>query len=175
MIPRNNLGFSTVLASALLFLPTAVLADVGHGGATAMGGPGEPGTATRVIEIVMIDNAFSLPEFTVQAGETIRFVIVNEGDFLHEFNIATTEMHASHRSEMMEMMEKGMLDAASMTGAADHDDPNSILLQPGQTGEITWTFGEPGELEFACNVPGHYESGMMGRLTVGPNPDGDGT
>lgn len=47
-----------------------------------------------------------------------------------------------------------------------HDDPNSVLLDPGAHGELIWTFSEPTELEFACNVPGHYQSGMVGKLTV---------
>ncbi|NDW02705.1 plastocyanin/azurin family copper-binding protein, partial [Salipiger sp. PrR002] len=29
-----------------------------------------------------------------------------------------------------------------------------------------WTFGEPGTFEFACLLPGHYEAGMHGPLTV---------
>ena len=43
-----------------------------------------------------------------------------------------------------------------------HDDPNSILLEPGKSGEIIWKFTQKTKLEFACNIPGHYESGMMG-------------
>jgi len=29
-----------------------------------------------------------------------------------------------------------------------------------------WTFTEDTELEFACNLPGRYDSGMMGHLKV---------
>lgn len=47
-----------------------------------------------------------------------------------------------------------------------HDDPNSILLAPGARGELIWTSSEPTELEFAYNVPGHYQSGMVGKLSV---------
>ena len=46
----------------------------------------------------------------------------------------------------------------------EHDDPNSVLLEPGKSGEIIWKFTKATELEFACNVPGHYDAGMMGRL-----------
>ncbi|MEO9960025.1 MAG: hypothetical protein ABJF07_06990, partial [Nisaea sp.] len=48
----------------------------------------------------------------------------------------------------------------------EHADPNSISLQPGETGEILWTFTNTGDFEFACLIPGHYESGMHGPLTV---------
>ena len=46
----------------------------------------------------------------------------------------------------------------------EHDDPNSVLLEPGKSGEIIWKFTKATELEFACNVPGHYDAGMMGRF-----------
>jgi uncharacterized cupredoxin-like copper-binding protein len=49
--------------------------------------------------------------------------------------------------------------------AMAHDAPNSILLEPGKSGELIWKFTRSMALEFACNVPGHYESGMVGRVT----------
>ncbi|MBD3678366.1 MAG: cupredoxin domain-containing protein [Rhodobacteraceae bacterium] len=141
----------------------------GHGDGMAIGKPGKSAEADRVVEIIMTDNEFSIPEMTVKTGETVRFVVVNEGEFLHEFNIGTQKMHANHQTEMMEMMEKGMMDGMRMMGQKGHDDPNSILLQPGESGEITWTFGGPADIEFACNVPGHYESGMVGPLSIRPS------
>jgi uncharacterized cupredoxin-like copper-binding protein len=43
-----------------------------------------------------------------------------------------------------------------------------VYLKPGETKELIWTFGNVAELEYACNVPGHYESGMHGELRVLP-------
>jgi len=51
-------------------------------------------------------------------------------------------------------------------GGMKHDDPNSVLVEPGKTAELTWTFSKAGALEFACNIPGHYQAGMVGKLTV---------
>jgi uncharacterized cupredoxin-like copper-binding protein len=48
----------------------------------------------------------------------------------------------------------------------EHDDPNSVLVGPGAREELIWTFSETMDLEFACNVPGHYQSGMVGKVTV---------
>jgi uncharacterized cupredoxin-like copper-binding protein len=39
-----------------------------------------------------------------------------------------------------------------------------VLVEPGKTKELTWTFTEATDLEFACNIPGHYESGMVGDI-----------
>lgn len=47
-----------------------------------------------------------------------------------------------------------------------HDDPNSVLVEPGKTAELTWTFTKATNLEFACNIPGHHQAGMVGKLTV---------
>jgi uncharacterized cupredoxin-like copper-binding protein len=90
-------------------------------------------------------------------------------------------MHAEHQEMMTMMMEHGMLtptgidhdmmnmDHSSM-GMPDHkhDDPNSILVEPGETQELVWKFAEATGLEFACNVPGHYDSGMMGDVKITP-------
>jgi uncharacterized cupredoxin-like copper-binding protein len=46
-----------------------------------------------------------------------------------------------------------------------HEGPNTVLVAPGKTAELTWRFGEPAELEFACNLPGHYEAGMAGPVS----------
>ena len=136
--------------------------------------------ATRTINVVMYDNYFEPEALDVGAGETVLFVITNEGEFLHEFSLGTAAMHAEHQEHMMTMLEHGMLtdtgidhemmqmDHSGMDmGEHAHDDPNSILVEPGQTEELVWTFAETTGLEFACNVPGHYDSGMMGDVMVG--------
>jgi uncharacterized cupredoxin-like copper-binding protein len=48
----------------------------------------------------------------------------------------------------------------------EHADPNAIRLAPGARGEIIWTFANAGEFSFACLVPGHYDSGMKGDISV---------
>ena len=140
-----------------------------------MGEPGNAAEASRTIEIVMYDNYYEPEQLDVTSGETIRFVLKNEGDFVHEFNIATADMHASHGPEMMMMMEHGVLepdrinwDAAKAMqesmGHGMHEEANSILLEPGQSGELIWKFAETDSVEFACNIPGHYDSGMVGDI-----------
>ena len=41
-----------------------------------------------------------------------------------------------------------------------------VLVAPGKTAELTWTFKQATGLEFACNLPGHYQAGMVGKLNV---------
>lgn len=150
----------------------------GHAGmSTKIGEPGEPSQVTRTIEIAMHDNYYEPEGISVREGETVRFLISNRGAFVHEFNIATSEMHAAHAPEMMMMMEHGVLEADKINwdaakamqesmGHGMHEEANSILLEPGKSGEIIWTFPDHTELEFACNVPGHYDSGMVGEIDL---------
>ena len=149
----------------------------GHGHGFDFGKPAEASKAARTVTVVMRDNLFEPESIPVQAGETVRFVVKNEGQLVHEFNIGTAAMHAAHQDEMMMMVDHGVLESdrinrdrmkMDMGGGRtmEHNDPNSVLLEPGQSGEVIWTFPEHATLEFACNVPGHYESGMMGGIRL---------
>lgn len=46
-------------------------------------------------------------------------------------------------------------------------------VAPGQTGEIVWHFNRPGDFEFACLIPGHFEAGMVRRIRVEPAQKGN--
>ena len=45
-----------------------------------------------------------------------------------------------------------------------HKHANSVLLEPKQSGEIIWKFSTSVKLEVACNIPGHYEAGMIAKI-----------
>ncbi|GMG83810.1 hypothetical protein LNKW23_30240 [Paralimibaculum aggregatum] len=166
------------LAAAALLATTLPAAAVGeHGQGGGAGKPGKASQVTRTIAVTMYDNYYEPEAITLKEGETVRFVITNKGALVHEFNIGTPEAHVAHAPEMQMMVDHGVLEPdrinrdmakqmqASM-GHGMHDAPNSVLLEPGGTGEIIWTFPEHAELEFACNVPGHYDAGMAGEITL---------
>jgi uncharacterized cupredoxin-like copper-binding protein len=154
----------------------------GHGGhgadhAAEIGKPGKATAATRTIRVHMYDNHYEPASLAIKEGETVRFIIENKGEFVHEFNIATAAMHKAHAPEMQMMVEHGVLepdrinwDAArkmqATMGHGMHNEPNSALLEPGKSAEIVWTFPKHATLEFACNVPGHYGAGMVGKIKL---------
>jgi uncharacterized cupredoxin-like copper-binding protein len=116
---------------------------------------GEAKNARRTIEIRMSDDMrFSPNEITVKLGETVRLVAVNAGKVLHEIVIGTPEELKTHA----ELMKKHP--------NMEHDEPYMAHVDPGQRGEIVWTFNRPGNFEFACLIPGHFEAGMTGRILV---------
>jgi uncharacterized cupredoxin-like copper-binding protein len=127
----------------------------------AFGEPGKSGAVDRTIRVAAADTEFSIEKMHIHAGETIRFIVTNTGELDHDFTIGPADLQAKHRQEMMEMMGGG--DAM----AAMHEEPNAVYLKPGETKELLWRFAKTNELEFACNVPGHYESGMKG--SIAPN------
>lgn len=179
---ESNCLCSLVLAAALsTTLPTGAFAAGSHGGgheaAASAGMPGKGAEVSRTVEVELIDNRYEPESISVGKGETVRFVIRNKGQLVHEFNIGTAAMHAVHQKEMMAMVEHGVLEAdrinhdrmkMDMGGGKtmEHNDPNSVLLEPGKTGEVIWKFTQTADLEFACNVPGHYDAGMVGKLQV---------
>ncbi len=115
----------------------------------------------RTVEVTARDIEFSTPEIAVAPGETIRFVIHNTGQMAHDFTIGDQATQESHREEMMSMMSSGsdMMDHM-------HSSENAVLIEPGETAEIVWTFADGEGLQFGCNVPGHYEAGMHGRFVM---------
>lgn len=136
---------------------------------------GEAGSSTevdRTIQVVMGDIYFEPMSIQAGEGETIRFVLSNTGKLIHEFNIGTNHMHKEHQVEMSKMMEQGLITANAINhdgmahGDMKHDDANSVLLEPGKSAELVWRFTQAKKLEFACNVPGHYEAGMVGTISI---------
>jgi uncharacterized cupredoxin-like copper-binding protein len=43
-------------------------------------------------------------------------------------------------------------------------------VNAGKTGGLIWTFNRAGEFDFACLIPGHYQAGMVGKISVAAAP-----
>jgi uncharacterized cupredoxin-like copper-binding protein len=122
---------------------------------TDWGIAGDAKSANKTVNVSMGDDMrFSPEKLTVRQGETIRFVVRNTGTLLHEFVIGTQAENTKH-AELM-LMFPGM----------EHDEPHMAHVDPGQTGEIVWTFNRAGTFEFACLIAGHFQAGMVGTITV---------
>lgn len=164
-----------LFAAAAMSFSVATFAAGSHGGGhgASSGEPGEASEVTRTINVEMHDNYYEPESIEVTPGETVRFVVENKGSLVHEFNIGTPSMHEAHQEEMQMMVEHGVIQGGTINRdmmemdmgdghSMKHDDPNSVLLEPGQSQEIIWKFSDKASIEFACNVPGHYQAGMYG-------------
>lgn len=157
---RTLLGLAT-LAAALSFPALAAPGHGGHGshGHSASGGttgqPGDPAKVTRTVEVVMDDTMrFTPATIEAKAGETIRFFLKNDGKVKHEMVIGTLDELREHADMMRKMPDM------------QHADPNTATLAPGQRGGLVWQFTQTGTVDFACLIPGHFEAGMVGKVTV---------
>jgi len=103
----------------------------------------------------------SLTEFKIQssqtaftAGTTYHFVVTNNGQINHEFMIAPP-MNGQIPMGQMDKMALYVIDQSQ--------------LPPGASKSFDYTFPSSEvqkSLEFACNLPGHYEAGMHLPVTI---------
>ena len=131
---------------------------------TAFGIAGDPAKATRTITIDMDDDMRYAPAtIDVKQGETVRFVVANKGATAHELVLGTRRDIEKHA--------KAMKSASASAGHAGHmhhmhATPSMVHLEAGKSDAIVWRFNRAGTFEYACLLPGHYESGMKGSITV---------
>ena len=160
-----------LLLLIVFLVPNIVLA----GPIKTIGEKGNISEAKRTITVKMHDNYFEPAQINIKKNETIKFIVINVGELVHEFNIATKEMHIKHQPEMMMMVENEILlidrvdkekmkQMAKNNPSMGHSHANSLLLSPGEKGELVWKFSNKSKLEAACNVPGHYEVGMIAKI-----------
>lgn len=125
-----------------------------HEGA-AIGEPGNAARVDRTIQVGMSDAMRFLPSsISVRQGETIRFVIHNEGQLRHEMVLGTQHELKEHYELMKKFPEM------------EHADAEAVTVAPGKTGEILWRFTKVGNVNFACLESGHYDAGMKGMVKV---------
>ena len=116
---------------------------------------GEAKAVTRTITFNMSDNMrFTPDKIDVKQGDTIKFVIKNTGKVMHEMVLGNKKDLDEHAALMLKF--PGM----------EHEEPYMAHVGPGKTGQIIWTFNKAGNFDFACLVAGHYQAGMVGKITV---------
>jgi len=111
---------------------------------------GKSGPSTN-LSFSMNDFSFDPNEFTVPAGKEITVHVTHHGSMEHNFIIMKLGLEAG---EMFD----------------DADKANvfwEIDLQPGDSETVVFTAPEqPGTYQIICGMPGHLQSGMLGKLVV---------
>jgi len=122
---------------------------------TAFGRAGKPSKVTRSVAVSMSDQMrYDPANIRVKTGETVRIVLTNKGQGMHEFVLGTLDEIKEHAALMKKF--PGM----------EHDEPSQARVKPGGKEELVWQFNKPGEFYYACLMPGHYEAGMVGKVIV---------
>lgn len=125
--------------------------------AQPFGVAGQAAAVQRTITLRMSDDMRFTPDhITVKQGETLRLRVENHGQTLHELVLGTPASLAAHQA----MMQRN----PHMV----HNAPYMAHVAASQAGELIWQFNQVGEFAFACLLPGHYEAGMHGTISVQP-------
>jgi uncharacterized cupredoxin-like copper-binding protein len=112
-------------------------------------------SAAQRIEVKLTDALKMEPAaMTVKAGQPVTFAVTNTGAIQHEFYLGDEAAQGAHEQEMSSMGTMGM------------DEPDGIVLKPGETMEITHTFATAGAALAGCHETAHYAGGMKAAITV---------
>lgn len=118
-----------VFAASLVGLSACGSDDAGGGGGT-----------TQVVEIAATEFAFSADErITIEAGDTVEFVVRNEGVIDHELEVLT--------------------DASRRLGKTDR-------IAPGSSDSVVVTFDEAGVYIVICDIDDHRSLGQWAEFEV---------
>lgn len=120
---------------------------------------GDAKAVQRTITLTMQDNMRFTPDsLRIKQGQTVRFVIKNAGQQMHELVIGTPAELDAHAALMLKFP------------TMEHSEPYMAHVAPGQRSALIWTFNRAGDFDFACLIAGHYQAGMVGKITVTPSP-----
>lgn len=117
--------------------------------------------AARTIEVHMVDIAFEPAILHADEGETVRFIFTNTGDLPHDAFIGDAQAHRAHEAAM-----RSRHDGHDPQDEHDDQSKNVVVVAPGETGGLTYTFDEVGILQIVCHQQGHDEAGMKTAIHV---------
>ncbi|KGY09717.1 copper-resistant cuproprotein CopI [Vibrio sinaloensis] len=175
----------TLITLAITMFSTGVLADamdhskmdhsnMGHGemkmdhskmdhsnmmnmeGMSEVGMPAKGAKPDKVVHVILTDDMkinFK-KEVKIEPNDVVQFVVMNAGKIDHEFSIGSAQEQLKHR-EMMKNM-----------GSHAHDSGSTVTVKPGKAKQLLWHFHGDNNVEFACNIPGHAEAGMVKKITL---------
>ncbi|MGY5511758.1 copper-resistant cuproprotein CopI [Vibrio antiquarius] len=129
----------------------------GMPGMSAVGMPANGEKPDKVVHVLLTDDmkiTFK-KDVTIEPDDVVQFVVMNTGKINHEFTIGSAEEQLKHR-EMMK----------TTSGDHMHDSGNAVTVEPGKAKQLLWHFHGDKNVEFACNIPGHAEAGMVKKVEL---------
>jgi uncharacterized cupredoxin-like copper-binding protein len=120
--------------------------------ATTTATTAQPATASHAVTVKMTEFAFSPKDAVAKAGK-VKISAPNEGTVKHELVLLKTDVPPAQLPK-----KGGKVDESTSVGEiAD--------VEPGKTKKNTLNL-KAGKYAMVCALPGHYEGGMYGSLTV---------
>jgi uncharacterized cupredoxin-like copper-binding protein len=146
------------LSAALVVIVATVapmLAGYGFDAATAQAPETPLGPGLVTVHLTTRYSLFSSEHLTVYQGTLVRFVVTNLDPIHHEFIVGGPAIHAQHQTGR-ELLHPPV--------------PGEVAVDSGETGLTTHLFDRPGNVVYACHLPGHLAYGMRGQVKVIPVP-----
>lgn len=125
-------------------------------GMSEVGMPATGAKPDKVVHVLLSDDmkiTFK-NKIEIEPNDVVQFVVMNTGKIDHEFSIGSAAEQLEHR-EMMKNM-----------GYHTHDSGSTVTVKPGKAKQMLWHFHGDNHVEFACNIPGHAEAGMVKSVTL---------
>jgi uncharacterized cupredoxin-like copper-binding protein len=117
---------------------------------TACGGGSGSGSSGSSINTTMTEFKFDPAAWTVTAGQSVSLKLTNSGSVEHSWVLLSKPVTGN-----------------TFTDADKANILFSKTVPAGQTATVTFTApATAGDYQVVCDVPGHLEAGMMGKLTV---------
>lgn len=142
---------------------------------------------TNDIVVTATDYAFSPNTITVTEGTPVKITLANKGAVEHELEIEGLKTNLASVQEPKAMGDmdsheadapgdKHEADAHTAAGAPGHEEAAHdkgivhVHVEKGERDSASFTPLQAGTYEIACNLPGHRELGMVGKIVVLPAP-----
>ncbi|MBD1567360.1 copper-resistant cuproprotein CopI [Vibrio sp. S12_S33] len=161
----------TLIAFILTVLTTSAIAEMDHSkmdhskmdhagmmmdGMSEVGMPAKGAKPDKVVHVLLSDDMTITfkKAVKIEPNDVVQFVVMNTGKIEHEFSIGSAAEQLKHR-EMMRQMD-----------GKTHHSENVVLVEPGKAKQLLWHFHGDKNIEFACNIPGHAEAGMVKKIQL---------
>jgi uncharacterized cupredoxin-like copper-binding protein len=162
---RSKMRLKSLLIAAIAVIAVLVASgcggddDNGDGGQAADPAPTttqttsqSPAAPSRALVVRMTEYAFDPKDAVAKAGK-VTITAPNNGQVVHELVVLKTDADPAALPKKGGKVDEG----ASVGEIAD--------VEPGTAKNATFKLG-PGKYAMVCALPGHYEGGMYGSLTV---------
>jgi uncharacterized cupredoxin-like copper-binding protein len=169
----------TMITLALSFISTGLLANemdhsaMGHmdhsnmkmdhagmmnmDGMSDVGMPAAGAKPDKVVHVILADDMSITfkKDVTIKPNDVVQFVVMNTGKIDHEFSIGSMSEQLKHRNMMK-----------TMASGHEHDSGSTVTVKPGKAKQLLWHFHGDNNIEFACNIAGHAEAGMVKSVKI---------
>lgn len=135
----------------IVLVAAVVLTLVSGAGLVAVSAASSVPEGVVDIPITIRHSRFVPSAISVAPGTEVRFVIKNTDPINHELIVGDQSVQDKHETG---------------TDAVHGGVPGEISIPAGESASTTYVFDTPGKVLMGCHLPGHWNYGMRGQITV---------